>query len=84
MKTLLTHPQGLSLRVPAGSSCAVVGRSGSGKSTLMRLLFRMYDTQKGTIRINGTDIHQASRGMSRASPAGKDERSGREGVARWC
>jgi ABC-type multidrug transport system fused ATPase/permease subunit len=32
--------QGVSFKVPAGSSCAVVGASGSGKSTILRLLFR--------------------------------------------
>lgn len=52
--------QGLSLRVPAGTSCAIVGTSGSGKSTLMRLLFRMFDSTGGSITINGTDIKQAS------------------------
>lgn len=31
---------GATFRVPAGSSCAVVGASGSGKSTILRLLFR--------------------------------------------
>lgn len=50
--------QGLSLRVPAGTSCAIVGTSGSGKSTLMRLLFRMYDVQEGAVRVNGHDTHQ--------------------------
>lgn len=32
--------QGASLKVPAGTSCAIVGTSGSGKSTVLRLLFR--------------------------------------------
>jgi ABC-type transport system involved in cytochrome bd biosynthesis fused ATPase/permease subunit len=36
-------PQGVSFRVPAGTSCALVGTSGSGKSTILRLLFRFYD-----------------------------------------
>ncbi len=31
---------GVSLEVPAGTSCALVGASGSGKSTILRLLFR--------------------------------------------
>ena len=48
--------QGLSLRVPAGTSCAVVGTSGSGKSTLLRLLFRFYDPGSGAVRIGGQDI----------------------------
>ena len=48
--------QGASLRVPAGTSCALVGTSGSGKSTIMRLLFRFYDVESGTIRFGGRDL----------------------------
>jgi hypothetical protein len=36
-------------RVPAGSSCAIVGASGSGKSTILRLLFRFYDASAGQV-----------------------------------
>jgi ABC transporter ATM len=32
--------RGVTFRVPAGTSCAVVGSSGSGKSTILRLLYR--------------------------------------------
>ena len=48
--------QGASLRVPAGTSCALVGTSGSGKSTIMRLLFRFYDVESGSIRFAGKDL----------------------------
>jgi len=34
---------GLSLSIPAGTSCALVGPSGSGKSTVVALLERFYD-----------------------------------------
>jgi ATP-binding cassette, subfamily B, bacterial len=37
---------------------ALVGRSGSGKSTLVKLLFRYFETQTGTIRIDGQDIRR--------------------------
>ncbi len=47
---------GISLTIPAGKTVAVVGPSGSGKSTLARLLFRFYDAQDGSIRIDGQDI----------------------------
>ena len=47
---------GISLTIPAGKTVAVVGPSGSGKSTLARLLFRFYDAQEGSIRIDGQDI----------------------------
>lgn len=46
----------VSLTVPAGTSCALVGTSGSGKSTILRLLFRFYDPNKGSIEIGGRDI----------------------------
>ena len=49
---------GISLTIPAGKTVAVVGPSGSGKSTLARLLFRFYDAQEGSIRIDGQDIKQ--------------------------
>jgi len=42
--------------IPAGTTTAVVGHSGSGKSTLSRLLFRFYDVQGGSIRIDGQDL----------------------------
>ncbi|MEW5320485.1 MAG: hypothetical protein WDW38_011554 [Sanguina aurantia] len=48
--------EGVSLRVPAGTSCAVVGASGSGKSTILRLLFRFYDPQHGRVLIGGNDL----------------------------
>lgn len=49
---------GISLTISAGKTVAVVGPSGSGKSTLARLLFRFYDVQQGTIRIDGHEIRQ--------------------------
>jgi ABC-type multidrug transport system fused ATPase/permease subunit len=45
-----------SLTIPAGSTCAIVGRSGSGKSSVTRLLTRTYDVSRGKIFIDGQDI----------------------------
>ncbi|WP_229507704.1 ATP-binding cassette domain-containing protein [Massilia sp. Dwa41.01b] len=53
----------LNLRIPAGTTLAVVGRSGSGKSTLARLLLRYYEPSSGRILIDGQDI----RGVTAAS-----------------
>jgi ATP-binding cassette, subfamily B (MDR/TAP), member 7 len=48
--------QQVSLTVPAGTSCALVGTSGSGKSTILRLLYRFYDPSKGMVTIGGKNI----------------------------
>lgn len=46
----------VSLKVEAGSTCAIVGKSGSGKSTLVALLPRFYNPTSGAILLDGTDI----------------------------
>ena len=43
----------LSLTIPAGQTVAVVGPSGCGKSTLIRLLYRMFDPNSGSVSIDG-------------------------------
>ncbi len=45
-----------SLKVPKGSSVALVGQSGSGKSTIANLVTRFYDVNKGNIKIDSVDI----------------------------
>lgn len=46
----------ISFTIPAGKKVALVGPSGSGKSTVLRLLFRFYAPQSGTISIDDQDI----------------------------
>ena len=47
---------GISLEVPEGTSCALVGPSGSGKSTMAKLIARFWDAGSGAIRIGETDV----------------------------
>ncbi len=53
----------VSLRIPAGSTFAILGGTGSGKSTLMHLLDRLYDLPpgSGTITVGGVDIRRIRR-----------------------
>ena len=46
----------ISLKIPQGSSIAVVGPSGSGKSTLVKLILRLFDPTEGKIKIGDQDI----------------------------
>jgi ATP-binding cassette subfamily B protein len=46
----------LNLRVPAGSSLAIVGPTGSGKTTLVSLIPRIYDAEPGTVLIDDRPI----------------------------
>ena len=46
----------VSFEIHPRETIAIVGPSGSGKSTIGRLLFRFYDAQKGSIKIDGQDI----------------------------
>lgn len=50
--------EGVSLRIPAGSTLAVVGATGSGKTTLAGLLARLYDPTDGSVSIDGVDIRE--------------------------
>jgi ATP-binding cassette subfamily B protein len=52
--------KGISFRVGPGERVALVGTSGSGKSTIGRLLFRFYDIQAGTIRIDGQNVRDVT------------------------
>ncbi len=57
----------VSLRVPAGSSLAIVGPTGSGKSTLVSLIPRIYDAPPGMVLIDGRPIREFPLALLRRS-----------------
>ena len=50
--------KGLTMKLEPNKKIAVVGKSGQGKSTLFNLLLRYFDTDIGTITVNGVDIKE--------------------------
>ncbi len=48
----------VNLRIPAGSSLAIVGPTGCGKTTLVSLLARIYDAEPGAVLIDGRPIRE--------------------------
>lgn len=48
----------VNLRIPAGSSLAIVGPTGSGKSTLVSLIPRIYDAAPGSVLIDGRPVRE--------------------------
>ncbi len=47
-----------SLKLEPGKITGIHGQSGSGKSTLLKLLMRFWDTQKGEVLVDGTNVKQ--------------------------
>ena len=47
---------GVSFRMPAGQTWALVGPTGSGKSSVVSLLLRFYDPQRGAVLVDGRDV----------------------------
>ena len=46
----------VSLTIPAGSRCAIVGEVGAGKSTFVNLIPRLFEAPEGTLFLDGRDI----------------------------
>jgi len=57
----------LNLRIPAGSSMAIVGPTGSGKTTLVNLIPRIYDAGPGMVLLDGRPIREFSLASLRES-----------------
>ncbi|HVV49681.1 MAG TPA: ABC transporter ATP-binding protein [Polyangia bacterium] len=58
---------GLELTVPAGQRVGLIGHSGAGKTTLVALLMRLYDVQRGAIRVDGQSIAEVTQASLRRS-----------------
>jgi ATP-binding cassette subfamily B protein len=48
----------INLRIPSGTSLAIVGPTGSGKTTLVSLIPRIYDAEPGSVLIDGIPIRE--------------------------
>ena len=57
-KKLITD---FNLNVKPGQRVAIVGPTGCGKTTVINLLMRFYDVDKGSIKVDGTDIRKLTR-----------------------
>ncbi|MFG6149600.1 ABC transporter ATP-binding protein [Halobacillus sp. B23F22_1] len=56
----------ISFEVKPGETAAFVGHTGSGKSSIMNVLFRFYDHQKGTVKVDQQSISEWSRQQIRS------------------
>jgi len=52
--------KGLSFKVNSGDTLAIIGKTGSGKSTILDLIGRLYDIDKGSIEIDGSNIEKVN------------------------
>jgi subfamily B ATP-binding cassette protein MsbA len=50
--------RGVSIEIPAGTVCALVGPSGAGKTTFANLVPRFFDTGGGKVEIDGVDVRR--------------------------
>lgn len=50
----------INLNIAPGEKVAIVGASGSGKSTIIKLILRLYDADRGVVRVGGIDVRALS------------------------
>ena len=59
--------QNFNMQVKPGQRVAIVGPTGCGKTTVINLLMRFYDVNSGSIKVDGTDIRDITRGSLRTN-----------------
>lgn len=54
------HPvlNGISFRIEAGQTTAIIGSTGAGKTTLVNLVSRLFDVTSGTVLVDGVDVRE--------------------------
>lgn len=57
----------MNLKIPRGTTLAIVGRTGSGKSSLINLIPRLYDVTSGEVLIDGIDVRKIPLDVLRTS-----------------
>lgn len=50
----------INLKINGGETVGIIGSTGSGKTTLVSLIPRLYDVQKGCVRVDGEDVREMS------------------------
>ncbi len=61
--------EGVSLRIAAGETVALVGPSGAGKTTIIQLIQRFWDPETGRVTLDGTDLRDMARADIRRAMA---------------
>ncbi len=57
--------KGVSFKIPAGTSVAIVGATGAGKTSIISILSRFYDVQQGAILVDGLDVREVRQSQLR-------------------
>lgn len=65
--TNITALKNISFTVNPGETLSIIGHTGSGKSTILELIGRLYDVEKGIIKIDGTPIKELNLDNLRSS-----------------
>ena len=73
----------LSLAIPAGEFCVVIGSSGAGKSTTLRLINQLECQSAGAIRIGGEDVGGLPAAQLDVASAMSSNRSASSRIGRW-